>query len=297
MANKDKSGIEYLEYSRINWFPGHMNKAVKDIKKSLELVNIILEVRDARAPLASGNKSNYDSSRSKPYLIVLNKTNLAHPNAIQLWKDWFTKQGESFIFVNALDKNALKEIVKHARKIVHDHRLKSNPNVIEKEKIQMMILGLPNTGKSTIINKLANRNASKAAATPGQTKTKLWVKVTKELEMLDTPGVMPPRIDQHIHGMWLSAIHAIPDHVITPDYSACFVIEHLLKVKSQTFKDVYKFDSLDTDLIGACNHIGKLRGCLTKGGDFDYDHIYKIVLNDFRKGLLGRTSFEWPPKN
>ncbi len=296
MSDK-KSGIEYLEYSRINWFPGHMNKAVKEIKKHIKLVNIVIEVRDARAPLASGNKRSYDNGGDKPYLIVINKTNLADPEAVKLWEAWFTKKKESFIFINALDKNSLKSIVERAKKIVTAHRLKSNPDFSAKEKMFMMILGLPNTGKSTIINKLANRNASKAAATPGQTKTKLWVKVTKELEMLDTPGVMPPRIDQHIHGMWLSAIHAIPDHVITPDYSACFVIEHLLKVKSQTFKDVYKFDSLDTDLIGACNHIGKLRGCLTKGGDFDYDHIYKIVLNDFRKGLLGRTSFEWPPKN
>lgn len=295
--NDKKSGIEYLDYSRINWFPGHMSKAIKDIKKHIHLVNIVIEVRDARAPMASGNKKNYDNGGDKPYLIVLNKTNLAEPKVVKLWQEWFTKKNESFIFINALDKKSIQTIIKRSKEIVHAHRLKSNPDISAKAKMSMMILGLPNTGKSTIINKLAGRNATKAAATPGQTKQKLWVKVDKELELLDTPGVMPPRIDQQIHGMWLSAIHAIPDHIITPDDSASFVIEHLLRAKSKEFKETYDFESLEgIDLIAACEHIGKRRGCLRAGGHYDYDHIYKIVLNDFRKGNLGQTSFEFPPQ-
>lgn len=297
MPTKEKSGIEYLEYSRINWFPGHMNKAIKDIKKHIKQVNMVVEVRDARAPLASGNKENYDNGGDKPYLIVLNKSNLAEPAAIEQWQNWFTKKSESFIFVNALDKKSINSIIKKCKEILIAHRLKSTPDSPPKGKMSMMILGLPNTGKSTIINKLAGRNATKAAATPGQTKQKLWVKVDSELELLDTPGVMPPRINNQIHGMWLSAIHAIPDHIIKPDVSACFIINHLLKTQSKEFKVMYDFESLDTDLIGACNHIGKRRGCLIKGGDFDYDQIYKIVLGDFRKGLLGKTSFELPPKH
>ena len=295
MTKKKKTGIEHLENNHINWFPGHMIKASREIKKNIKLVNIIIEVRDARAPMASGNKENYDNGGDKPYLIVFNKTNLADPDAVKQWQDWFTKHNESFIFINALDQNSIKTIVKRSREILHAHRLKSNVNVTTKDKMMMMILGLPNTGKSTIINKLANRNASKAAATPGQTKVKLWVKADKELEILDTPGIMPARIHEQIHGMWLSAIHAIPDHIITPDYSACFIIEHLLKASSSAFKEFYQFESLDIDLITACEHIGKLRGCLRFGGNYDYEHIYKIILNDFRKGSLGLTSFELPP--
>ena len=161
--------------------------------------------------------------------------------------------------------------------------------------MKMMILGLPNTGKSTIINMLANRNASKVAAKPGQTKVQLWVKVDNDLDILDTPGVMPPNIENQIHGMWLSAIHAIPDHIVSPENSACFIIEHLLKLKSTAFKEHYDFESLDVDLLTACDHIGKRRGCLRSGGGFDYDHIYKIILNDFRIGALGLVSFGVPP--
>ena len=293
---KKKTGIEYLDNSHINWFPGHMNKAIIEIKKNIKLVNIIIEVRDARAPMASGNKDNYNHCDNKPYLIVINKTNLANPKSVELWKNWFTDQNESFLFINALDKNSIKTIIKRSKKILNDHRLKSNISASAKDQMNMMVLGLPNTGKSTIINKLSNRNATKAASNPGQTKINLWVKVDANLKILDTPGVMPPKIHNQTQGMWLSAIHAIPDHIITPEYSACFIVEHLLKIRSTVFQEYYKLESLDIDLITAVEHVGKRRGCLRSGGNYDYEHIYKIILSDFRKGSLGLISFELPPK-
>ena len=295
MTKKNKSGIEYLEQNRINWFPGHMKKAIEKIQESLKLVNIIIEVRDARAPMASGNKGTYQSRGQIPYLIVLNKANLADPGALKSWTNWFTKQNEPFVFINALDKKSIKTILKRTKEVLHNHRLKSNSSIKPKDKMKMMILGLPNTGKSTIINKLANRNASKAAQKPGQTTSILWVNVDKNLDILDTPGVMPPRIDVQIHAKWLSAIHAIPDHIVTPDESACFIVQYLLNLKSQGFKEHYKFESLDIGLVAACNHIGKLRGCLRSGGLYDYEHIYKIILSDFRKGAFGPICFELPP--
>ena len=239
----NKTGIKHLEKNHINWFPGHMNKAIKEIKNRIKQVSIVIEVRDARAPMTSGNKDNYYNNGEKPYLIVINKTNLADPESVKLWKDWFSEKNEPVLFINALDKTSIKIIVKRSKEIIQAHRLKSNATTAGKDKIKMMILGLPNTGKSTIINSLANRNASKAASTPGQTTVQLWVKVDKNIEILDTPGVMPPKVNKQIQGMWLSAIHAIPDHVVTPDYSACFIIEHLLKIKSQDLKEKYKFNN------------------------------------------------------
>jgi ribosome biogenesis GTPase A len=295
MAEKNKSGIEHLERKHINWFPGHMNKAVLDIKKKIKAVDIVIEVRDARAPLASGNKSNIESGTSKPYLVVLNKTNLTTPEVVSEWQQWFTKEEEHFLFINALDKNSLKSITELARSIVHKNRLKSNDAIEKKMKVKIMVVGLPNTGKSTLINKLADRNATKAAATPGQTKMSLWVNVDEDTHILDTPGVMPPRLNQKVHALWLSAIHAIADHVVSPEDTACFLVNHFLQLKAQAFKDQYKFDSLDIDLVTACNHIGKVRGCLQKGGEYNYDKIYKIILQDFRKGVLGPTHFERPP--
>ena len=282
---------------RINWLPGHMITATKDIRKSIKLVDIIVEVRDARVPMVSGNKAIYDNFSETPHLIVFNKTNLADPEAVKLWQAWLTEQKESFIFINAMDKISIKNIIKRCKQVVHARLVKLDTTGTAKKELSMMLLGLPNTGKSTIINKLSNRNATKAAATPGQTKVKLWVKADKDLKILDTPGVMPPAIQEEIHAMWLSAIHAIPDHIITPEYSSCFIVEHLLKKRSTDFQEFYKFETLDMDLITAVEHIGKRRGCLRSGGggSYDYEQIYKIILTDFRKGSLGLTSFELPP--
>ena len=290
MTNLTPEHNENEILDRLNWLPGHMILAKKEIKKSINLVDIIIEVRDARVPLVSGNKAIYESGGTKPYLIVFNKTNLADPKAIKLWQEWLKKQKESFIFINAMDKGSIKTIIKRIKEIL------SKRNFSKKE-MSVMILGLPNTGKSTIINKLSGRNATKAASTPGQTKIKLWVKADKDLRILDTPGVMPPVIHKQVHSMWLSAVHAIPDHIITPEYSAPFIVEFLLRAKSKTFQDFYKFESLDIDLETVIEHIGKRRGCLISGGGFDYEYIYKIILTDFRKGSLGLINFELPPLN
>jgi ribosome biogenesis GTPase A len=289
----DQNDIDFL--NGINWLPGHMMKAIRDIKNTVNLVDIIIEVRDARVPMVSGNKEIYSNAGDRPYLIVINKTNLADPKAVKLWKSWFTEQKESFIFINALDKSSIKSIIKRSKEVIKVNRVKSNASTPQLKEMSMMILGLPNTGKSTIINKLSNRNATKAAATPGQTTLKLWVKADKDLRILDTPGVMPPVIHQRDHAMWLSAIHAIPDHIITPEYSACFIVEHLLKERCAVFQTFYEIESLDIDLNTIVEHIGKRRGCLRTGGGYDYERVYKIILDDFRKGSLGLTSFELPP--
>jgi ribosome biogenesis GTPase A len=290
----DRNENEILD--RINWRPGHMIKAIKDIKSTIQRVDIIVEVRDARVPMVSGNKDIYNSGGKKPYLIVFNKTNLADPEAVELWKTWLTKQKESYVFINALDNKSIKMIVRRTKEILQNHHIKTNSTASAKKEVSMMILGLPNTGKSTIINKLSGRNATKAAATPGQTKLKLWVKVDKELSILDTPGVMPPIIHEQVHAMWLSVIHAIPDHIITPEYSACYIVEYLLRMRSSAIHDLYKIEAEKKELIEILDHIGKRRGCLAPGGGFDYDHVYKIILADFRKGALGLISFERPPK-
>ncbi|MGK0367911.1 MAG: ribosome biogenesis GTPase A [Thermoproteota archaeon] len=289
----EKNKNEILD--RINWLPRHMADATKEIKSSVRQVDIVIEVRDARVPIISGNKQIYDTGGSTPHLIVLNKTNLADPKAVKLWQEWFNEQSESFMFINALNKSSIKSIVRRAKQIIKDQLVKTNKTVSPKKETSVMILGLPNVGKSTIINKLSNRNATKAAATPGQTTVKLWVKVDNGMRILDTPGVMPTIIHEQEHAMWLSAIHAIPDHIITPEYSACFIVEHLLKTDASTLEKYYEIEAPAKDLISIVEHIGKRRGCLIAGGGFDYEYIYKIILNDFRNGSLGLTNFELPP--
>jgi ribosome biogenesis GTPase A len=281
--------------NHINWFPGHMNKAIRQIKESLKKVNIVLEVRDARSPLVTGNRLIKEAIGQKSHLIVINKTNLADPEVVAMWDIWFEKQNIPFVFVNSFDKNSLKKILNYAQDIVKQKFLESNPDGVAHKNLRMMMIGLPNTGKSTIINRLANRNASRVADKPGLTQQQIWIKVDQGLEILDTPGVMPPKIANHEQGLWLASLHAIPDTVVSHEVPACFIVEHCLEIKSQTFKEKYKLESFDTDLISVLDQIATLRGCLLKKGEFDYDRVYKILLSDFRSGELGPISLGRPP--
>jgi ribosome biogenesis GTPase A len=281
--------------NHINWFPGHMNKAIRQIKESLKKVDIILEVRDARSPLVTGNRLIKEAIGQKSHLIVINKTNLADPEIVKLWEVWFKTKDVPFVFVNSFDKGSLKKILNYAQDIVQKKKNQSNPEGVTRKSLRMMMIGLPNTGKSTIINRLANRNASRVADKPGLTQQQIWIKIDHDLEVLDTPGVMPPKIANHEQGLWLASLHAIPDTVVTKEVPACFIVEHLLETKSEYLKDKYQLESFDTDLISVLNKIAVLRGCLLKKGEYDYERVYKIILIDFRSGELGPVSLGRPP--
>ncbi len=281
-----------------NWYPGHMAKALREIKQKLKMVDIVLEIRDARAPLASGNRALDEAIGQKAHLIVLNKVNLADPEIINLWTRWFNEQGTPFMFIDCFDKTSLKKIVSLARKLVEKNRKDCNPDYVEtKTKLKMMIVGLPNTGKSTIINQLANKNATKVADKPGQTQIQQWISIDNGIELLDTPGVMPPMIEREEHGLWLSAIHAIPDDIADEQLTASYLVKHLLKIKSQAFLTRFKIESDDISLDDAFLRIATVRGCLKQKGLPDLDRVYKVILAEFRKGELGKTCFGLPPKS
>lgn len=280
-----------------NWYPGHMAKALREIKQKLKMVDIVLEIRDARVPLASGNRALDQGLGQKCKLIILNKANLSDQAMMDEWTKYFDKKDVDHFFVDCFDKIALKKAVSMARKIVENNRRKANPDYVEtKTKLKMMIVGLPNTGKSTIINQLANRNATKVADKPGQTQIQQWIAIENEVELLDTPGVMPPQIDKEEHAFWLSAIHAIPDSISGEEDVAIFLIKHFLKTKSQSFLERYKLDKPDLTVDDVINQVAVVRGCLKQKGLPDLDRVYKIILADFRKGELGRTCFGLPPK-
>ncbi len=280
-----------------NWYPGHMAKALREIKQKLKLVDIVLEVRDARVPLASGNRELGAGLGEKRKLIVLNKANLCDPGAMAAWSKWFAEQGDPFLFVNCFDKPAMKKAVQLARKIVEENRRACDPTyVTKKTKLKLMIVGLPNTGKSTIINQLAGRNATKVADKPGQTQVQQWITVDQDIELLDTPGVMPPQIDREEHALWLSAIHAIPDDIADEEDTARFVLGYLLEKKGPELKDRFKLDSLELPVDEVLQRIAVVRGCLMQRGLPDYPRVYKLVLAEFRNGELGKACFGDPPK-
>lgn len=280
----------------INWYPGHMARAIREIKEKLKTVDIVFEIRDARAPLASGNKMLESTLRQKSHLILLNKVNLASPNMVIEWQKWFETQGTPFMFIDCNDKGTMKKVIALARSIVDKKRKESNPDMPTKAKMRLMIIGLPNTGKSTIINQLAGRNATKVADKPGQTQVQQLIVIDKDMDLLDTPGVMPPSLAKEEHGLWLSAINAIPDDVVGEDLPATFLVEFFKEHNSKEFKERYKIDDLSKSAEAIIEKIAVLRGCLKAGGHLDLDRVYKLILADFRKGELGKCCFGAPPK-
>ena len=279
-----------------NWFPGHMLKAMREIKNRAAMVDLVIEIRDARVPLVSGNKSLNGSLNNKSRLILLNKVNLADTTTLAKWEEYFEKEGTPFMFINILEKSTMKTVMTKARKIIQDKRTASNEGIEAKTKFKFMVIGLPNTGKSTFINQLANRQATKTADKPGQTRVQLWVTVDEDLQLLDTPGVMPPQIESDEHKIWLSTINAIPDEIIGEEDPACYLVKYFMKRKSQQFLERYKLESFDLGLDEVLLKIATVRGCLKTKGIPDLDRVYKLILMDFRAGELGKAMFGSPPK-
>ncbi len=281
-----------------------MAKAIREIKEKLKNVDIVFEIRDARAPLASGNKTLDETLRQKSRLIILNKVNLADPKMIAQWEVWFKKEGVPFIFVDCFDRAQMKKVLAMAKSIVMEKRKKNNPEIEKpKQKMRLMVIGLPNTGKSTIINQLAGRAAVKVADKLGQTQVQQLIVIDKDLELLDTPGVMPPSFAKEEHGLWLCALNAIPEDVVGDLLPARFIVEYyknLSPENAKKFIERYKLESLDLKTVSAdeiMEKIAVLRGCLKQKGALDLERVYKLVLQDFRKGELGKCCFGVPPVN
>lgn len=289
-VKKDPRNHDKQPHAAFNWFPGHMMKAMRDIQSKVNLVDIVIEIRDARMPIVSGNQALTKSMSGKSRLILLNKANLADPVMNEKWDKWFEKQGEPYLFINCLEKSSIKQVLTMARRIVESKRRESDQDIKAKGKYKLMVIGLPNTGKSTFINSVANRNATKVADKPGQTQQNLWVKIDDEMDLLDTPGIMPPSIERDEHKIWLSLINAIPAAIVGEEDPACYLIKYFLKNKTPAFQERYKLESFDVTLEEALEKIAAVRGCLKQKGLPDLERVYKLVLMDFRAGEIGKVS-------
>ncbi|MBP9682271.1 MAG: ribosome biogenesis GTPase YlqF [Bacteriovorax sp.] len=284
------------EKSAINWYPGHMARAIREIKERLKLVDIVLEIRDARAPLISSNPKLDEILLQKSRLIIFNKANLADPKMMALWQKWFEKMDTPFLFVDCFEKGQIKKVMAMSKSIVNERKKAANPeNFKAKEKFKLMVIGLPNTGKSTIINQLANRNATKTANRPGLTQVQQWINIDQNLDLLDTPGVMPPSIANQTNALCLSAIHAIPDDILGEEQPAKFLVEYFKERNSQEFLNRYKLDSYAETSEETLGAIAQSRGCLKQKGLPDLERVYKLILIDFRSGELGKCCFGTPP--
>lgn len=280
---------------RINWFPGHMVKALREVKQKVKKVDIVVEIRDARIPLTSGNPAIADVAPGKPKVVVLNKTNLADASNCKRWESWFKDTGQTALFVNALQQASISKIPGKCRSLMQEKWQKYKRKGINPPPIRLIVVGIPNTGKSTIINRLTKRNAARTGDRPGVTRHQEWIVLGRNIELLDTPGIMPPRIDRFEQGMWLCAIHAIKDEIVGKEKVATFLVDFLKGRDSSELKKRYQLACLDHNAEELILQIGDRLNYKKQKGSIDYHKTCNQILLDFRKGLLGNCSFEEPP--
>lgn len=272
----------------INWFPGHMHKATGEIRKLLPQLNVIIEVLDARIPYSSQNPVIRQFSREKHHIKLLNKSDLADPIQTQLWLDHFNRADNTIAL--AVNQHQSQDI-----KRLHELCLQLVPRKEDDIKpLQALITGIPNVGKSTIINILADRIIAKTGNEPAVTKAQQRIKISDQVALIDTPGILWPKFDNQHNAYRLAVTGAIKDTAISYDDIAFYAADSLIKHYPELLKQRYKLDTLPDTELEFLDTIGTQRGCLAAGGIVDLNKIGKIFINEFRAGTIGAITLESP---
>ncbi len=283
-----------LHKSVINWFPGHMAKAKKELMQKLKLVDLVIELRDARIPFSSQNPLLKELIGNKPRLIILSKSLMADQNITKKFIDYFNSENILALdvdLVNGKNVSLIKNyITKAASEIINKRVAKG---IINKE-VKIMVVGIPNVGKSTFINKLASKRSLNVGNRPGVTKsTNVWIKITNEYLLLDTPGILWPKFESEDVAAKLALCGAIKDELLPIQDLTIYGINYLKEYYPQALKDRYNLTNLG-DPLQIIEEIGKNRGALRRGGEIDLDKVYKLFLQDVKNAKLGAISYERP---
>ena len=277
----------------INWYPGHMKKTMDNIRLSLKLVDIVGEIIDSRIPISSKNPVIDDVLKDKPRIMILNTSDMADENETKKWLSYYRKKGYGAVVVDALHSKGLDKIYSVAKEMLADKFKKLEEKNLSAKTIRMMIVGIPNVGKSTFINSISKRKSAKIGDRPGVTKQVQWIKTKNDLELLDTPGVLWPKFEDERIGLHLAFTGAIKDEIMDIENLAFRFIDELNKRDVNILKNRYNLseDSYE-DTLYLMDEIGRNRGAILKKNEIDYFKVANLVFDDFRKVKLGRITLE-----
>lgn len=276
----------------IQWFPGHMAKARRQVTEKLKLVDIIFELVDARIPQSSRNPMIDEIIQHKPRIVLLNKADMADKERTKEWINYFKNQGIQALAINSHAGVGMKEITALAKVVLAEKFDRMKAKGIRPRAIRAMIVGIPNAGKSTLINRLAKKNIAKTGNTPGVTKAQQWIKVGKEMELLDTPGILWPKFEDQEVGSKLALTGAIKDTILNLQDIAIFGLRFLEKEYPERLKERYDLDTIPEDTVELFDKIGTFRGALSGGGMIDYDKVTELIIRDIRSEKFGPLTFE-----
>lgn len=273
---------------QIQWYPGHMAKTKKEIKEKTKMVDVVLELLDARIPFSSQNPVIQQLTEKKLRVILLNKADLADQKELDKWIEYFENKGLKTLKINALSGRGVDKILPLLRIITRDIIEKEKTRGRTKRPIRTMILGIPNVGKSTLINKLANKKKLVAQDRPGVTKKTQYIRVGQDLELLDTPGILWPKFDNDDVAFRLALTGAIKDNILPIDEIVIYGFKFLHKFYLNRLEERYNINVDIDDVVGIYNSIGVNRGCLLPGKQIDYDRVNELFLYDFRHEKFGK---------
>lgn len=290
--------MENTDMKQIQWFPGHMAKTRRLIASNLSLVDAVVEIVDARAPMSSRNPEMDSMTKGKPRMILLNKSDLADDKATQIWINYFRASGAEALAVDCKSGKGLKSMLPAIKtKVLKELMEKRERNGMTGAAIRLMIVGIPNVGKSSMINRMAGSKRAKVEDRPGVTRTKQWVKLDNNTELLDMPGVLWPKFEDQSAAIRLAFTGAISDDILDIETLAMNLLVYLAETYPQSLRQRYKieFDENDTGLI-LLEKVGKKRGMMISGGEINTERAAITVLDEFRSGKLGRITLELPPE-
>ncbi|SDL74689.1 ribosome biogenesis GTPase YlqF [Sediminibacillus halophilus] len=277
----------------IQWFPGHMAKAKREVQEKLKLVDFVIELVDARVPDSSQNPMLQEVLQNKPRMRVLMKKDLADQAITRLWMDQFEAEGIKSVAVDVQNKQDVQLVIAAAKEMGKEKQEKLMKKGVRPRASRAMILGIPNVGKSTLINRLVNRKIAKTGDRPGVTTSQQWIKVKKDFELLDTPGILWPKFEDELVGFRLAAIGTIKDQLLPKEDIAAFIIDFLKDAYPTLLLERYGLEA-ENDMGIIFEKIGGSRGCLESGGRVNFEKTAEVIIRDLRSGRLGRLTLEGP---
>ena len=286
MNNEEKS----FPKTSINWYPGHMAKTKREIGEKLNLIDIVFEVIDARIPYTSKNKEIENMTKNKPRILVMTKKDLCDMEITNKWVKYYENLGYKVVLTDLIHDKNINNILNITNTLASEINEKRKQKGLKPRRVRIIILGIPNVGKSTLINKLVGKKATNVGNRPGVTKSLEWIRINSELELLDTPGILWPKLTGEYTGLNLASMTAIKEEILNKEEVAIYIINKLKTNYKEKFYDRYKIEETN-DIVETLDQIGKQIGAI-RNGETDYEKVYTTILKDLREGAFKGVTFD-----
>ncbi len=287
---KNNNQEEKLTKVVLNWYPGHMAKTKREIKEKIDLIDIVFEVVDARIPYSSKNKEIEEITKNKPRVIIMTKMDLCDKEKTNKWIKYYEDKGYIVVPMDLINNPNAKIIFDKIKPILEDINSKRKSKGLKERKARILIMGVPNVGKSTLINRLVGKKATNVGNRPGITKTLEWIRINDKVELLDTPGILWPKLDDDIVAHNLASMTAVKEEVLELDDLAIYIIQKMLSDYPESIINRYNLTKAEY-IVDTLDEIGKKIGAI-RNNETDYDRVYKRVIKDLQDGYLGKVTFD-----